>query len=197
MRKIAVASLITLVITGAGSAQSSQPQSQTALPPAPQKFPLIQYLTRGQDAAARDLLEAAELMPEEHYGFRATTETKPFGQIVAHIALSRFGTCAALAGKENPHKGEKEEAGRTKAQLVALLKEAATLCTAAREGLTEESLTQMMKVGVAQNEVAKGVFLASDIGHSNEIYGTMAVYLRLKGLVPPSTARAQKARGSQ
>ena len=38
-----------------------------------------------------------------------------------------------------------------------------------------------------------GVFLAGDT-HLNEIYGTMAVYLRLKGLVPPSTARANKPR---
>ena len=42
-------------------------------------------------------------LPDEHYGFKPTPEMRPFGQVVAHIALSRFGTCAALTGHKNPH----------------------------------------------------------------------------------------------
>jgi hypothetical protein len=29
--------------------------------------------------------------------------------------------------------------------------------------------------------------------HGNEVYGTIAVYLRLKGIVPPTTARQKPA----
>ena len=45
-----------------------------------------------------------------------------------------------------------------------------------------------MKQG--QNEVARAVPLANLVGHSNEVYGTAVPYMRLKGLVPPSTERA-------
>ena len=190
MKKIAIVAFASVLSAGAAFPQT--PPSQP-----PQKFPLLTYLVRGQEGVQRNLVEAAERMPEEHYGVKATGETKPFGQIVAHIALSRFGSCAAMSGKENPHKGDKEETARGKAQLGALLQEAATFCAAARQGLTEESLTQFVSVGVNKNEVARAVFLAGDIAHANEVYGTLAVYLRLKGLVPPSTARANRPRSSQ
>jgi hypothetical protein len=42
----------------------------------------------------RSLAEAAEKMPDEHYGFRPTAEIKPFGQLVAHVALAQFGSCS-------------------------------------------------------------------------------------------------------
>ena len=147
------------------------------------------YLLRGHNTVQADLVAAAELMPEDKYGFRATPDTKPFGQIVAHIALSRFGSCAALLGKENPQRGVREEAPRTKAEAVALLKDAGALCSTAFDQLTDPALTEFVKVGANKNDVAKGVFLAGELMHGNEIYGTMAVYLRLQGIVPPSTAR--------
>ena len=57
--------------------------------------------------------------------------------------------------------------------------------------LTDESLLEKLKNG--QNEVARGVFIAGVIAHVNEHYGNLVTYMRLKGIVPPSTERAQKA----
>lgn len=185
------------VIAGALLLASSTAYAQAqppAAPPAPQKFPLTQYLLRGFDGVQRNILEAAEKMPEENYSFRPTPEIRPFGQVVAHIALSRFGACSALKGQENPHKGDKEDQSRTKAEVIALLKDGYALCSDAFKALTDESLTQFVKMGTSQNEVAKGLLLASENSHSNEVYGTMAVYLRLKGLVPPSTERQTQHR---
>ena len=165
----------------------------TALPAAPQtpptgqRFTLSGNMLRGYAGLQRNLLEAAELMPEEHYAFKPTSETRPFGQLVAHIALSQFGGCSALKGETNPKANEKEETSRSKADLVALLKASTAYCDPALNALTDEAMVQLMTVG--QNQAAKGLFLASTNTHGNEMYGTMAVYLRLKGLVPPSTAR--------
>ena len=185
--KMSAVVLLTVALASASDRAAAQTQ-----PAAPQKYPLASYLLRGFDGIQRNLVEAAEKMPEEHYGFRATPETKPFGQIVAHIALSRFGACSAASGAENPQAGVKEDQSRTKAQAVTLLKDAGAFCSKVFSGLTDEALTQMVQVGVNKNEVAKGVFIAGENSHGNEVYGTMAVYLRLKGLVPPSTERAQQ-----
>ena len=152
-----------------------------------QRFTLSGNMLRGYASAQRNLIEAAELMPEEHYSFRPTPEIRPYGQLVAHIALSQFGGCAALKGEPNPRASEKEETPRSKADLVALLKASTAYCDAPLNALTDEAMVQMIKVGA--NEAAKGLILASTNTHANEVYGTMAVYLRLKGLVPPSTAR--------
>jgi hypothetical protein len=157
--------------------------------PAPtgQTFTLSGNMLRGYAALQRNLLEAAELMPEEHYAFKPTTETRPYGQLVAHIALSQFGGCAALKGEPNPQASQKEEAPRSKAELVALLKASAAYCDPVLNGLTDQAMVQLTTIGA--NQVAKGLVLAGTNTHGNEMYGTMAVYLRLKGLVPPTTAR--------
>jgi hypothetical protein len=180
-----------LVIVGAAAVLPATRYQQKAAQP-PQQFPLASGLLRSHDAVQRNLVEAAEMMPEEHYGFRATPETKPFGQIVAHIALSRFGSCAAIRGNENPRKDTKEGDTRTKAEAVALLKEAGAYCTDAFGAITDDNVTGMVTVGANKVSVARGLFLAGENAHANEVYGTMAVYLRLKGLVPPSTARMQQ-----
>jgi hypothetical protein len=157
--------------------------------PAPRKQTLGTFLLRMNDAVQRDLVEAAELMPAEHYGFTATNQTRPFGHTVAHVALSRFGSCSGLLGRDNPRQGEREDAPRTKAEVVALLKEAGALCSEAQKGLTDDSLLEFISIPGAKVAVQKGVFLAGEIAHGYEVYGTMAVHLRLKGLVPPTTAR--------
>lgn len=171
--------------------------AQTA-PPAGQTFTLSGNLLRGNTGIQRDLLEAAEKMPEADYQFKPTPETRPFGQLVAHVALSQFSGCAALKGEPSPKKDEKEETSRTKAQYVALLKDSAAYCEPVFKTITEDNILGL--VTVRNNQVARGLFLAGANAHGNEMYGTMAVYLRLKGLVPPTTERqnaAQKKTGGE
>lgn len=160
--------------------------------PAPtgQTYTLAGEMTRGYQGLQRNLTEAAEKMPEEHYGFRATPDVKPFGQLVAHVALAQFGTCSMLKGEPNPRKDEKEEATRTKAEALALLKASAGYCDPLVSALTETTMTELTKAG--ENQVAKGLLPASLITHGMEMYGTMAVYLRLKGIVPPTTERQKE-----
>ena len=173
------------------SAATAAAQTAPAAPPAQQKFGFAQYIVRSHEGVQRNLVEAAEKMPEEHYGFKPTAEIRPFSQVVTHAALSRFSTCSPLAGKPNPHDGEKDDKARTKAEIVALLKEGGALCTEALKGLTDETALGFVKVN-NQVDVARGLMVAGENAHANEIYGTLAVYLRLKGLVPPSTERSQQ-----
>lgn len=183
MKTIALIAATALLTAAAATAQTP------ATPPAPQKFSFAQYMVRGHESVQRNLVEAAEKMPEEHYGFKPTADIRPFSQVVTHAALSRFGSCAWLAGQKNPHEGEKDDRPRSKAEIVALLKEGGAFCSEALKGLTDEAALGYVKVG--PNEVARGLMIAGENAHANEIYGTMAVYLRLKGIVPPSTERAQ------
>jgi uncharacterized damage-inducible protein DinB len=163
---------------------------------APQTFTLSGNAVRGYQNIQRNLLEAAEKMPDADYAFKPTPETRPFGQLVAHVALSQFGTCAALKGETAPpHKDDKEETTRTKSDLVALFKESTAYCDPVLSALKDEDMTVLTKAG--QTQVAKGLFLLGTVTHGNEMYGTMSVYLRLKGLVPPSTERQNAAKKSQ
>lgn len=188
---------MTLVtLSAAAMALPSAALAQQAPAAAPQTFTLSGNMIRGYQNVQRNLTEAAEKMPEESYSFKPTPEVRPFGQLVAHVALSQFGTCAALKGDAAPpHKDDKEEAAHTKAELVALLKESTAYCDPLLTALKDEDMTTLTKAG--QNQVAKGLFLVGTNTHGNEMYGTMAVYLRLKGIVPPSTERQNAAKKSQ
>ena len=188
---------MTLVtLSAAALVTPSAALAQQAPAAAPQTFTLSGNMIRGYQNLQRNLTEAAEKMPDASYSFKPTPEVRPFGELVAHVALTQFGTCAALKGDAAPpHKEDKEDAARSKTELVALLKESTAYCDPLLTALKDEELTTLTKAG--QNQVAKGLFLVGTNTHGNEMYGTMAVYLRLKGIVPPSTERQNAAKKSQ
>ena len=192
MRRITLLTLSAAAVMATAQAQAQQPAASAA----PQTFTLSGNMVRGYQNLQRNLTEAAEKMPEANYSFKPTPDVRPFGQLVAHVALSQFGTCAALKGDAaGPHKEDKDDAPRSKTELVALLKESTAYCDPLLTALKDDDMTTLTKAG--QNQVAKGLFLAGTNTHGNEMYGTMAVYLRLKGIVPPSTERQNAAKKSQ
>jgi hypothetical protein len=147
-------------------------------------------LVKAFDNMQKDIAEAASRMPEDQYGFKPTPEIKPFGQLVAHLAIAQFRDCAILKGEPSPKKDEKEEATRTKADAIALLKASTDYCAPLVNALNESSLTEL--ASVEKMQVQKGLIPIELAVHGMEMYGTMAVYLRLKGLVPPMTEREQQ-----
>src|SRR3954468_3974834 len=196
MRRISSMSLAAALLLPCSAIAQQAPAKQAPAPPAPQTFTLSGNMVRGYQNLQRNLTEAADKMPEANYSFKPTADVRPFGQLVAHVALSQFGTCAALKGDAAPpHKDDKEEATRSKAELVALFKESTAYCDPALTALKDEDMTTLTKSG--PNQVAKGLFLLGTVVHGNEMYGTMSVYLRLKGIVPPSTERQNAAKKSQ
>lgn len=159
-------------------------------PPSGQKFTVASSIVeRGYKNTQRNLTEAAEKMPEADYSFRPTPQMRPFSQLVAHVALAQFGTCSTLKGQPDPHKDDKEENVKTKSEAVALLKASTSLCNEAFAGLTDENMHELLKAG--NNEAARGLFVTGTNSHGQEMYGTMAVYLRLKGITPPTTEREE------
>ena len=129
------------------TAIAAVPASPQSPPPTGRKLTLANAMIRGYTAIQRDLLEAAELMPEADYVFKPTPETRPFGQLIAHVALSQFGSCSFLQGGPSPKAAEKDETPRSKAVLIALLKESATFCNPLVNAMTDEGMVQLIKVG--------------------------------------------------
>ena len=159
--------------------------------PTGQRLTLSGGAIRAYNAIQRDLLEAAELMPEADYLFKPTPDTRPFGQLISHVALSQFGACSLLQGGPSAKAAEKEETPRSKAALIALLKESAAFCNPLVTTMTDEGMVQLVKAGPIEG--ARGLVPIGLSVHGNEVYGTIAVYLRLKGIVPPTTARQKPA----
>jgi uncharacterized damage-inducible protein DinB len=132
------------------------------------------------------LLNAAKQMPEEHYGFKPTPDVRSFAQLVGHVTNTQYNFCGPVVKKKGP--AINHETLTTKAELVAALEASLVFCDEAFEGLTDERLHAPAAFG--QRTFTAGYLLMFNVAHDNEHYGNMVTYLRLKGLVPPSTSRS-------
>lgn len=160
---------------------------------APQTITLSAGLQRSYEGLKRNLTEMAGKMPEAEYGFKPHPDSRNFGQIFGHVANSQYMLCSAARGVANPNQGTNlEETLKTKAEFVKALADSFAFCDEAFKALTDASAVELVKQG--NNQVARGSVLASVNAHGNELYGTGAVYMRAKGLVPPSTERQQQMR---
>ena len=138
-----------------------------------------------------NLLKMAEKMPAENYGFRPTPEIESFGQRVNHIAGANLFICQGVMGKQTDPRPRVDVT--SKPELIALLKQASAACDAAFDSLTDAAAMEKISSRLGgpfppEPTRTKLATLNNMVRHSNEMYGYMCVYLRLKGIVPPSRA---------
>ncbi|MCC7174469.1 MAG: DinB family protein [Bryobacterales bacterium] len=131
-----------------------------------------------------NLLKAADKMSEADYSFKPTSEIRSFGEMIAHISDSALRTCAAVKGEQ-----QKADAATktTKAELTAALKASFDYCDTAYNTLTDANAMEIVKAG--RGGRTRAFALAYNTAHMNESYGYIAVYMRLKGVTPPSSEK--------
>ena len=138
---------------------------------------------------------AAQKMPEENYSFKPTPEVRTFGQLVGHVADANYMFCSRASGQANPSKGSVEKTKTSKADLVAALKDAVAYCNQAFEGMTDAQGSEL--VPFRAFHLAKLTLFSLNTAHTDEHYGNMVTYLRMKGIVPPTSENAPPAQGSK
>jgi uncharacterized damage-inducible protein DinB len=178
-------SILTLaaLLTVASSAHAQRPDTD----------PITKYLQRSYTAVAKDLAAVIEMMPEEDFGFRpagVAKEVRTFGAIVYHIVSVNSWVCSMGEGKPDPISALGPTAIVEKARLVGLLNDTNTRCSAYMATLTDRMLADVVTTTSAaqQLQAVRGNAIMFAIAHSNEHYGNLVTYLRVKGLVPPAAA---------
>lgn len=141
-------------------------------------------LQQAYNGIKNNLTRAAEKMPADAYDFKASPDIRTFGALIGHIADSQMRTCSTLNGEMQQGKASSLT---VKADLVAALKASFEVCDKAYGNLTDANATEMIK-GPRGERSRIGV-LVGNVVHDNEEYGYLAVYMRLKGVVPPSSDR--------
>jgi len=142
----------------------------------------------------RNIVEAAEKVPAADYAFKPTPEVRSFGQLIGHLANGNFYFCAQAKGEASPSK-ENFERATDKDAVLKGLKDSLAYCDSVYNETTDANFSQALKVvapGGSNVQASRGSVLTFNTAHNNEHYGNVIVYLRLKGIVPPSTARVQK-----
>jgi hypothetical protein len=156
--------------------------AQAAAPPT-----MSGALQRSFASVAGFLVQSAELMPADNYGFRATEDTRTFAQEIGHVADSHYFFCARAKNEAMPQRQGLENVVTDKTALIAGLKESVDYCRG-----VYDSMTDSMLAGTFQSGQARGVRLAplsNNVAHDNEHYGKIVTLLRMNKLVPPSSRR--------
>jgi len=146
-----------------------------------QTNPLIAESKRAYTAIKTNLTKAADKMSDENYSFKASPDIRTFGALIAHIADSQMRMCAQVKGEQK----QADAASKTaKADLVAALKASFDECDAAWDSITDANAGEMLGGRAPRSKLGTLIYATT---HDNEEYGYLAVYMRLKGVVPPSS----------
>jgi uncharacterized damage-inducible protein DinB len=139
----------------------------------------------------RNLAEAAEAMPPDEYAFKPTPDVRSFSEVVGHVVNANFFFCAQAKGEKSPGTQNYEKL-TDKSALVKALNDSLAYCDTAYNEMTDANFATLVKVAApSTNQTPRGMLLMFNTTHNQEHYGNLVVYMRLKGHVPPSTARAQ------
>ena len=136
------------------------------------------------EAQSGYLLRAAEQMPEADYAFKPVATVRTFGQLIGHVAGTQNLICAAVLGDPERAEDEIEKSMTTKAQLVAAFRTSSDYCRRAYALSDAAAAGQITMFGEKQSRMDA---LALNAVHDGEHYGNVVTYLRIKGMVPPSS----------
>ena len=170
MKRLLLSGFATLVYACAAQAQTSSA--------------VASELKQAYTSVKNNILKSAEKMPDDAYGFKPTPDIRSFAEVLDHVADAQMHTCSAITGDQKTANA----AGKTnKAEIVAALNEAFAECDKAYDSLTDANGSETIKTPRGQRSRLGA--LAGNIAHDGEQYGIMSVYMRLKGVIPPSSER--------
>jgi uncharacterized damage-inducible protein DinB len=171
---LAVCGVVALIAPSAVSAQTASPT-------------IVKELVASWQRAATDLIDVAEAMPEDKYGYKPTPEIATFRDQLVHVAgiAQRFIDSAKGVKSEAAHAhGEMK-----KAEVIALLKTTLQSGQETLGSLTDAQLLEQVKFPFGDRMVTRFTFWMGPLYQFRNHHGQLVVYLRMNNIVPPTTAR--------
>jgi uncharacterized damage-inducible protein DinB len=135
------------------------------------------------------LMATAQQVPQDKYGFKPTPEVRSVGAILGHVADSNRMFCAMAEGKAQPPENMGSEKLTDKDQIIAALNSAFAYCDGVMAKLTDADLGRKLTMFGQPATVAE--VIAENAAHDFEHYGNLVTYMRLNGMVPPSSQPAK------
>jgi uncharacterized damage-inducible protein DinB len=174
--------LTTLVLCAAAASAQTAPAN-----------PLVTVSKTMNAISVDDILRSADKIPEDLWSFQPTKEVRTVAQLFAHIADAQYEFCGVVNGESVSKNIEKTK--KTKSEIVPALKEAFAYCDATYAKLTDATAAGM--VPFMGMRITKLGAMDFDTAHNFEHYGNMVTYMRIKGIVPPSSEPQPPAAGKK
>jgi hypothetical protein len=189
MKSIGLSLLCCAAFAGAVSAQQQAAAPARAAQPRPLPGMLME-VRNIFNTHKGNITKAADQFPEDKYGWSPTPEVRTWGGLISHIVDDNNNTCSVLIGVTPPPRldlgGKPTDAGRDlkKADIVKKLADSFAVCDKAFETVTDANMAER----AGNTSRSKFGTLFYDTQHINEHYGNIVTYMRLQGMVPPSSA---------
>jgi uncharacterized damage-inducible protein DinB len=167
--------LFVLCVLGAGAA------AQTAV---------VANITSLYSSYRQNVLEGAAKFKDADMDFKPTPDVMSVKEQLGHMADANYVICAQLKGEKNPDAGGNAKRAADKEALIAALGKSFDYCLAALGSVQDANLAEKYKTASAERDKAYPALHLLD--HIAAHYGSLITYMRLKGIVPPSTERRQR-----
>jgi uncharacterized damage-inducible protein DinB len=187
-----IATTFTVGLTlGVAACGDGTPPAQEAAAPAATSAPAAGGATvRGDlikdwERQKATLIAIADAMPEDKFGYKSTPAQRSYGEQIMHVATVNVDILKLVGGKASPPSFTVESA-KTKGEILNALAQSYDHGTALLNEQTDTSINETVQAAFLGPSTRARVFWFL-LGHSMDIYGQMAVYLRLNGIVPPAS----------
>jgi uncharacterized damage-inducible protein DinB len=132
------------------------------------------------------LVKIANAMPEDKYSFKPTPAQRDFGGHVMHIAQINMMVLNTLKGAA-PAPAINMSA-KSKADVIKAMSDSFDYGLALLNEQTDQTMAGAIQGPPWMGPSTRARIITFLIGHTQDTYGQMVVYLRLNGLVPPASA---------
>jgi uncharacterized damage-inducible protein DinB len=182
---LAVALGLSALTAACGGTTPEQSEPTPAATPAAGAATVRDDLLQDWQDQKETMMKIADAMPEDKFGYKSTPPQRSYGEQVMHIATTNVDILKWIGG-QTPAPTFTAESVKTKADILQAMADSYDYGIAL---LKEQSAATIV-------ETIDGRFLGPStrarlfwflLGHSMDVYGQMAVYLRLNGIVPPAS----------
>jgi len=173
-------SMLVLVAEGRSSAQS---------------VTLATDLMKDWRAQKDTMMKIADAMPADKFDYKTTPAQRSYGEQILHVAGANIMLLRFLGGKTPAppiNTSDLKVFGLTaaaKPDVLKALSDSYDYGEAVLKEFSEAQLVQMVKGPPWISEATRAKMVYFTLGHTQDIYGQMVVYLRLNGIVPPASRR--------
>jgi uncharacterized damage-inducible protein DinB len=177
MKRILILGFAVIASCGLGMAESKQTVSQV----------LNSRVTNVQ----KELVSAAEAMPEDKYSFVPTTGefkgVRTFAEQIKHVAAVNYMFGAIIRGEKPPADEKGPEPVKSKADILKFLNDSYDNLHQAIATMDDKNMLEPIPSPFGKDSVTRLEMAVLAAQHSFDHYGQMVVYLRLNGIVPPAS----------
>jgi len=192
---------IVAVMCSISSVAAFSQAGSAAKPAQASETPTIaSVLNRQLSSIERNIMGAAEAVPEDKYEFSPATANIPgdfktpepvrsLSQQFKHIgdALEAYGS--AILGQK--HEATADENGpknvKTKPEVMSFLKAEFAKAHGAIDSINQQNAVEQIPAPFGNAKTTRLALAVGMVGHSNNHYGQIIEYLRMNGMIPPES----------